>query len=396
MQYYRLSLAVLMVALLSVGTVSALNWNVQTVDSAEEVGWGSSLPLDGNGNPWISYCDWTNKDLKYATGLTPEPKPSFYADFLVSPTNGTAPLTVRCTDKSTGSPTRFNYDFCDGTYVSGPNPVHTYKRPGVYTITLTIMKFDTKTVTMICSRTSKPGVVMVHGVPVTPPVAAFSASPVSGTAPLMVRFNDQSAGNPTFYTYDFGDGVNMTGPDPVHTYRYPGVYNVTMTILKPDPGTGSMVSSVSVKKGLIVVEGKPGTPLPATIKQVDHLMVQLPDPERVYNLFSGELGLPVAWPMVNYGPFSTGGVSFGNVNMELLNGSDEMKQQGLIPKDNGIVGVAFQPLEPLGLTEKTLDAHQIPHSDIIPFNVTENGTPSTLWSNLTLSEIMPGSMIFYC
>jgi len=142
--------------------------------------------------------------------------------------------------------------------------------------------------------------------------------------------------------------------------------------------------------------GSPGTPLPPTIKQVDHIMVQVPEPEQVYQIFRGELGLPVAWPMVNYGSFSTGGVSFGNVNMELLNSSQEMRQQGLIPKDNGIVGVAFQPLTTLESTAKVLDAHQVPRSAIIPFNITENGTPSTLWYNLELSRMMPGSMIFYC
>ena len=152
---------------------------------------------------------------------------------------------------------------------------------------------------------------------------------------------------------------------------------------------------------LLIVTGKgpsagvsPVKPLPPTIRQVDHLMVQVP--EQVYLLFTGELGLPVAWPMVNYGSFSTGGVSFGNVNMELLNSSQEMRQQGLVPKDNGIVGVAFQPLTTLESTVKVLDAYQVPRSAIIPFNITVNGTQSTLWNNLVLSRMMPGSMIFYC
>ncbi len=246
------------------------------------------------------------------------------------------------------------------------------------------------------SVATKTDVITVNKVPSIPLVAKFTASPVSGTAPLKVQFTDQSTGAPTFLNYDFGDGTTATGKNPVHTYQFPGVYDVTLTVLKPDPGTGTVANSVAVKKGLIVVNSTPGAPLPATIKQVDHLMVQLPEPELVYNLFSGDLGLPVAWPMVDYGEFSSGGVTFGNVNMELLNGSEEMRQQGLIPDGNGIVGVAFQPSEPIGLTEKTLDVYQVPHGPIIPFNVTENGTTSTLWNNLELSNMMPGSMIFYC
>ena len=58
------------------------------------------------------------------------------------------------------------------------------------------------------------------------------------------------------YNYDFGDGVNMTGPNPVHTYRFPGVYNVTLTVLKNDVSNGSVVSNASVQNGLIRVNGK--------------------------------------------------------------------------------------------------------------------------------------------
>lgn len=140
----------------------------------------------------------------------------------------------------------------------------------------------------------------------------------------------------------------------------------------------------------------PARSLPATIKQVDHLMVQLPEPERAYQLFVGELGLPVAWPMADYGSFSTGGVSFGNVNMELLNSSPEMRQQGEIPTDNGIVGIAFQPIASLESIADVLEAHQIPHGPIVPFTIVRNGTPSTLWNNLDLSGVIPGSKIFYC
>ncbi|MEI7432784.1 MAG: PKD domain-containing protein [Methanomicrobiales archaeon] len=335
--------------------------------------------------------------------MTPSPTPTtgpyippFQADFTVSPVTGVAPLTVKCTDKSTGNPGMRVYNFGDETSVTGPNPGHTYRSPGVYTINLTITKYNKTTNSIMSSVATKTDVITVNQVPSMPLVAKFTASPVSGTAPLKVKFTDQSTGAPTSLHYDFGDGTTATGKNPVHSYLVPGVYDVTLTVLKPDPGTGTVANSVAVKTGLIVVNSTPGAPLPATIKQVDHLMVQVPEPELVFNLFSGDLGLPVAWPMENYGEFSSGGVTFGNVNMELLNSSEEMRQQGLIPDGNGIVGVAFQPSGPIGSTVKTLDAYQVPHGPIIPFNVTENGTTSTLWNNLELSRMMPGSMIFYC
>jgi len=81
------------------------------------------------------------------------------------------------------------------------------------------------------------------------PTAAFTASyvsgellvedPVSGMAPLTVRFNDQSTGEITSWRWNLGDGTVVEGRDeasqnPVHTYTDDNIgFAVTLTVRGP-------------------------------------------------------------------------------------------------------------------------------------------------------------------
>ncbi|MEI7433704.1 MAG: NosD domain-containing protein [Methanomicrobiales archaeon] len=222
--------------------------------SPDGTGFSETHPDRGDGfcnEPYV----FDDRNTDYLPLHTYTPKPTFYADFTVSPVNGTAPLTVHCLDQSVGNPTRFYYNFGDGSNVTGTNPVHTYRYPGTYTIILTITKYNATTSSLQSSSAAKKDVINVTIVPVVPFVAKFTASPVNGTAPLKVAFHDESGGNPSMITYDFGDGINATGGNPVHTYRSPGVYNVTETLIRVDPATGITLSNSSVQKGFITVSG---------------------------------------------------------------------------------------------------------------------------------------------
>jgi len=61
------------------------------------------------------------------------PVVSFTADI----TKGTPPMTVQFTDKTTGSPTSWLWEFGDGELSADQNPCHTYTSAGSYTVTLT-------------------------------------------------------------------------------------------------------------------------------------------------------------------------------------------------------------------------------------------------------------------
>lgn len=64
------------------------------------------------------------------------------------------------------------------------------------------------------------------------PVAAFTASPTSGSAPLTVSF-DASASyseSSTIVSYEWSFGDTETVPDASHTFAAPGSYSVTLTV----------------------------------------------------------------------------------------------------------------------------------------------------------------------
>ena len=74
------------------------------------------------------------------------------------------------------------------------------------------------------------------------PVAAFSAFPTFGSAPITVSFTDQSTGSPTSRKWTFGDGTYSTGENPVHKYSEAGLYSVTLTASNAD-GSNTLTKS---------------------------------------------------------------------------------------------------------------------------------------------------------
>jgi PKD repeat protein len=72
----------------------------------------------------------------------------------------------------------------------------------------------------------------------TQPEAAFSATPVTGTAPLSVQFTDTSTGMPENWVWDFGDNASSFEQHPLHVYKKSGVYTISLTVTGPG-GTNS-------------------------------------------------------------------------------------------------------------------------------------------------------------
>lgn len=92
-----------------------------------------------------------------------------------------------------------------------------------------------------------------------PPTAAFTASIVSGCAPLAVRFTDQSAGDPKYWNWDFGNGQLSSLQNPSATYTAPGVYTVQLVVRNPD-GTNGVT-----KTDYIIVSPSPAVRFTASL-----------------------------------------------------------------------------------------------------------------------------------
>ncbi len=202
----------------------------------------------GAANDLSSANDWALIAVSLKPGSSGPVAPT--ANFSANPalTSGSS-LAVSFTDTSTGSPTSWAWDFgdpasgADNTSTS-QHPSHAYAAPGTYTVTLTATNdqgFDSE--------------IKVDYIKVGVPTAGFSADQTSGTAPLTVSFTDTSIGDPTSWTWDFGDpasgaGNTSTSQNPSHTYDSAGQYTVSLTAANGQGSdTETLTSYITVTSG---------------------------------------------------------------------------------------------------------------------------------------------------
>lgn len=152
------------------------------------------------------------------------------AEFSADSRAGEIPLTVNFKNRSAvrsydygAKITEWHWDFGDGATSREPNPSHTYRRAGMYTVKLRVVDnsraHDTEAKThFICIGTR-------------PPLRAqFRASNIWGLEESHISFNDQSSGDISEWSWDFGDGGRSSDRNPVHKYSSPGTYTVRLTV----------------------------------------------------------------------------------------------------------------------------------------------------------------------
>ena len=119
------------------------------------------------------------------------------------------------------------------------------------------------------------------------------------------------------------------------------------------------------------------------IRQIDHIMIRADDPGRLYAFFTETLQLPVAWPMMTPRPgVTTGGVGFGNVNVEAIQFPEQKRRSS----PAHLLGFAFEPA-PLRDCLAELDRRGITYGELRPLVSTgQDGSRTTRWTNVTLRQ----------
>ncbi|RYZ00797.1 MAG: PKD domain-containing protein [Chitinophagaceae bacterium] len=136
--------------------------------------------------------------------------------------SGCAPLVVRFTDASTGSPSQWTWDLGNGVVSTQQHPSTTYFTPGTYTIRLRVRNAAG------LDSVAKVGYITVTG----SPEAAFTATDSAGCAPFSTTFRDLSTSDSAISSrlWDFGDGHTSTASAPTHTYSSAGNFSVSLKV----------------------------------------------------------------------------------------------------------------------------------------------------------------------
>lgn len=99
-------------------------------------------------------------------------------------------------------------------------------------------------------------VIPAGGATNVPPTAAATATPQTGTAPLVVSFDGRGSSDPdgtiTTYAWSFGDGAIASGATTSHTYTTAGTYSATLTVTDNAGATASRSLTITVNPAPVV------------------------------------------------------------------------------------------------------------------------------------------------
>ena len=182
--------------------------------------------------------------------VTVNGKPS--AAFTANPTSGIAPIEIAvdggASTDADGSIVSYTWDFGDGETASGETATNLYDVAGSYTIQLIVTDNlgGTDTATTVVTISDPPNEL---------PLADFSVTPDTGTAPVTITFNatasTDSDGTIASYDWDFGDGNTGTGQITSHLYNNGGTLTVQLIVTDDDGGKDTATVTLTLGQDLL-------------------------------------------------------------------------------------------------------------------------------------------------
>ncbi len=228
-----------------------------------------------------------SKTITVTDGAAPSPVAGFTYEI-----SGTVVTFTNTSENFVSS----SWDFGDGTFSADESPVKDYGAAGTFTVTLTVTGASGATAEKAAqiSVSTTSGRIM----------AEFKAVPMTGVAPLNVRFTNTSTATNgiTACLWAFGDGAaTSTDKNPSYLFEDEGTYTVSLTVSGPD-GSDSASMTITVKapagSGDVVNPPVPGSPANGAVGVglTPTLTVgDFSDPENVYSYTIWEIADDVSF-----------------------------------------------------------------------------------------------------
>lgn len=123
------------------------------------------------------------------------------------------------------------------------------------------------------------------------------------------------------------------------------------------------------------------------VKQLDHLIARMDDPQPLFKLMSETLQLPVAWPLRSYPSFTSGGVTLGNLYLEMISCEPPRESRSAAQRAR-FVAMAFE-VDALEESVKEMDRRGIPRGPVVPnVEVMPDGKKTKLYANAILGKML--------